>query len=376
LASEDITRAQRSELGDGTSMRKPCNGRSLTVDVASAMTPPRYIVQNQLVFLTCGAIGRSFRFLPTRRVVELLWYVLAVMSQRSRIQIHEVLFMSNHFHVLLTDRDGVLPDFMRDFNSLLSRGLNALRGSTGSNVEKGYNIVLPTDDAKVVEHAIYTLTNPCNAHLVERAAQWPGVTSLGLEYGRSMTFRRPSDGLWKSVADALAHLGRTPRSNASASDGRLRHAGRTALPETVELTLVRPAVMPELSDVALREYIRAEVRRVENDLIIQRRSEGRGVVGMQRVLTQSYTDTPTTSRVLFEMTPRVSGKSRWARLEALARRLAFERAHAVARDAIAEVLGQAHRLGRHLAARLAAIDLPDGAFLLRRRYGCICGVAT
>jgi REP element-mobilizing transposase RayT len=359
-----------------TEERETLQRQFRAVDVAPAMTPPRYIVQNQLSFVTCGAIGRSFRFLPSRRVVELIWYVLAVMAQRSRVQIHEVLFMSNHFHVLLTDRDGVLPDFMRDLNSLLSRGLNALRGSTGSNVEKGYNIVIPTDEAKVVEHAVYTLTNPCNAHLVKRAAQWHGVTSLGLEYGRSTTWRRPSEGLWKSVADALAGRPRNPRHTMRTSEFRLRHAGRTALPESVELTLVRPGVMLELSDVALREHIRAEVRRVEDDLIVERRTAGRDIVGMHRVLSQSYTDTPTTSRVLFETAPRVSGKSRWARLEALARRHAFERAHAVARDAIAEVLAQAGKLGRYLAARLAAIDLPDGAFLLRRRYACIRGLAT
>ena len=191
-----------------------------------------------------------------------------------------------------------------------------------------------------------------------------------------MTLRRPSDGLWKSVVDGVADLERKPTSTVRASEGRLRHAGRTALPETVELTLVRPAVKPELSDAALREHIRAEVRRVEGELIVARRSAGRGVVGMQRIVSQSYTDTPTTSRLLFETTPRVSGKSRWARFEALARSLAFERAHFVACDAIAELLGQARELGRHLAARLAAIDLPDGAFLLRRRYGCIRGVAT
>ena len=92
---------------------------------------------------------------------------------------------------------------------------------------------------------------------------------------------------------------------------------------------------------------------------------------MQRVASRSYTDTPETSRDLFETTPRVSGKTP-ARLEALGRRLDFERAHAVARAAITDVLAQARELGRHLAARLAAIELPRGAFLLRRRYACIC----
>lgn len=337
------------------------------------MTPPRYIVRDQLAFVTCGAVGRSFRFLPTPSVVALIWYVLAVMVKRYSVQLHEVVFMGNHFHLLLTDRDGVLPDFMRDLNSLLSRGLNALRGSTGSNIEKQYNIVIPTDERKTVEHAIYALLNPCKAGLVERAAEWGGVTSHALEYGRSVTIHRPREGLWRTVAKALAALARKVTSVAPKGEGGLRHACRTALPETIELTLVRPPVMPDLSDAALRECIRGEVRRSENELVADRRKESRGALGMRRVLSASYTDTPITSRLLFRTTPRVSGSKRWARIEALARRLDFERAHAIARDAIAEVLAQAGTLGRELAQRLAAIELPDGAFLLRRRYGCIRG---
>jgi putative transposase len=297
----------------------------------------------------------------------LLWYVLAVMAEKTGVQIHEVLFMSNHCHLLLTDRRGVLPDFMRDFNSLISRGLNALRGSTGSNVEKQYNIVTPTDASKLIEHAVYTLTNPCSAGLVERADQWEGVTSFGLEYGQTLTLRRPSKGLWKAIADAAENLERKPNT----SEGRLQHAGRTKLPEVVDFALVRPPVMREHSDASLRELIRAEVKRVESQKAAERRRERRNVMGMRRVASQSYTDTPGTSRELFQTTPRVSGKT-WARVARLCRRLAFERAHAIARDAIAGLLAQASELSRELAAKLAAIEIPHGAFLLRRRYGCIC----
>jgi REP element-mobilizing transposase RayT len=334
------------------------------------MTPPRYIVENQLCFVTCGAVGRSFRFVPKPQVVELIWYVLAVMAQRTGIQIHEALFMSNHFHLVATDRDGVLPDFMRDFNSLLSRGLNALRGSTGTNVEKGYNLVVPTDDAKLVEHAVYTLTNPCNEGLVERAGHWKGVTTHGIEYGDVITRRRPNSGLWKSIGDAVAKL-LPSRRNERSSVGRRRHADRTKLPETASFTLVRPPVMLDHSDAQLRRLIYADVRRVEDEQIVERRRTGRRVVGMQRVAAQSYTDTPDTARELFRTTPRVSGKTR-AWLETLRRRLEFERAHAVARAAIIEVMSDARALGRHLAERLAAIELPRGSFLLRRRYECVC----
>jgi hypothetical protein len=261
---------------------------------------------------------------------------------------------------------------MRDFNSLLSRGLNALRGSTGSNVEKGYNIVNPTDEARVVEHAVYTLTNPCKDGLVERAADWEGVTSLGLDYGQPITVRRPSQGLWKRAGAVVAKLLQKGSSTTCSSEGSVGQVSRTSLPETVELVLERPPVLLEHSDATLRELIRAEVRRVEDEHVIERRHGRRGVMGMRRVRSQWYTDTPETPRAIVETTPRVSGRTR-ARLDALRERFAFERAYAIARDAIAAVLAEGRALGARLATRLATIELPQGTFLLRRRYGELCG---
>jgi hypothetical protein len=64
---------------------------------------------------------------------------------------------------------------------------------------------------------------------------------------------------------------------------------------------------------------------------------------MKRVLRQSWSDTPSTSRVLFETTPRVSGRSKWARIEALGRRLDFEAEYVVARDKVVCLLEAAGR---------------------------------
>ena len=333
------------------------------------MTPPRFVQQGQLSFVTCEAVSQAFRFLPTRWVVEMIWFVFAVMVSRFGIEVHEVFFMSNHFHVLLTDRRGVLPDFMRDLNSLMSRGLNALRGSTGTNIEKNYNVVTPIDERRVVEHSVYTLANACKADLVARAREWEGVSSLALEYGKPVTFRRPTVGLWAKVAAALEQLRALLPGQ---SKGRLRWAGRTTMPESVEFTLVRPPVMNELSDEQLRQAIRDDVTRAEDQFIAERTEHGRSVLGMERVLRQAYTDTPKTSRVLFQTTPRVSGKSRRARVEAVVRRLDFEKAHATARDAIAEVLANAKQLGKRLAAELRKIQIPDGSWLLRKRYALAC----
>ena len=101
------------------------------------MTSPRYVVPDQTVFITLRAVGRSFRFLPTRQVRELIDYALAVMSKEHGILLHELEFLSNHGHLLLTDVHGVLPDSMRDLASLLSRSLNVHRGHRGTNIRKG-----------------------------------------------------------------------------------------------------------------------------------------------------------------------------------------------------------------------------------------------
>ena len=116
------------------------------------MTPPRFIEPGQRAFLSVRAVNRSFRFVPVKRVTETLRYCLAASMARfeGRISLHEFLFMSNHFHVVLTDEDGCLPDFTTHFHALVSRSLNALRGFMGSNIEKGHAIVVPEDDERLL----------------------------------------------------------------------------------------------------------------------------------------------------------------------------------------------------------------------------------
>lgn len=342
------------------------------------MTQPKFIEKGQMCFVTCGAVGQSFRFVPNTCVVRLIWFVFALLASARGLAVHEVFFMSNHFHVLLTDVDGRLPDFMRDMNSLLSRGLNALRGVTGTNIEKGYNLVTPSDDHKVVEHAVYSLLNACAAGLVERAREWTGVSSLKLDYGQTITLSRPPAGLWKSFADDFVAMEREHRRKHGDSRGRARRARRIKTPESVDFTLVRPPVCLELSDAQLRAHIRQQVQAGERKYKRERTAQRRGVLGMARVRIQSWTDTPTTTRVLFNTIPRVSGKSKQARLANLSRRLEFELDYAEARDQLTRQLRTASLPGKTRSQRIndiAAIGnivFPHGTYLLCRRYGLPC----
>ena len=69
------------------------------------MTPPRSIRPDQLCFVTVRAVNRAFRFAPSPEALEIIRYCLTftLSKYRGRIAIHELLWMSNHFHLVVTD---------------------------------------------------------------------------------------------------------------------------------------------------------------------------------------------------------------------------------------------------------------------------------
>ena len=71
---------------------------------------------------------RMFLLLPTLQTRMILRYCLAYAVSRTSIQLHDFVFMSNHYHLVLTDLLGELPAFMRELNSLIARALNASQG--------------------------------------------------------------------------------------------------------------------------------------------------------------------------------------------------------------------------------------------------------
>jgi len=291
------------------------------------MTAPRFVVPDRLCFVTARAVCRMFRFVPVAEVVRVFEYLFAVAAARYRMDVHEVLCMSNHFHVLMTDVDGVLPEFMGYFNSLLARSLNAMRGTSGSVFEKEYSVVEVTDDEKAIEHAMYTLANPCSANLVRRSKQWPGFSTLRMRYGDTRAIERPRVGLWKRdvrVENRRRKKRRDPKR-------AWRRGKPSVLPDVVEFKLVRPPVCAKLSDRELRAEILARLDARELELIEERRDRGTEVLGVARVLAQPWYGFPGRPEDLFGTSPGVSGRSKWARIEALQRRVDFVLAHGVAR---------------------------------------------
>jgi putative transposase len=306
-------------------------------------------------YVTVRAVNRSFRFVPKRQVREAIDYALAVVLERYRnagkLRLHEFEFMSNHYHLLGTDIVGCLPDFIRHLNSLLSRELNAIRGISGTNIEKGFNLVRIVGAERIVEHAVYTLANPVRAFLVAKARHWKGTSSVRMDYGKPVVVQKPLIGLW---AGKLAHAGRA----ASKRSKRAAYAGRSKLPASAELVIDRPAIMLHLTDEELRGEIRARLARKERKIEAERMERGIRFLGWSRVVSRHYLALPGRTEELFSRTPGFSASHSWERVALAKLQQAFREAYRIARDLFTK--GERDTV------------FPEGTWLMRRRYGVRC----
>ncbi|WP_181234376.1 transposase [Enhygromyxa salina] len=290
--------------------------------------------------------------MPNEQVTETIQFILADACSKHDVSLHEVVYMSNHFHILLTAHSRCLPDFMRDLNSVTSRALNALRGTKGTNVEKGYGLVEPQDDEKVLEHAVYTLANPCASDLVTRARHWKGVTTTRMRYGEEIVLKKPRYGIWarKKQGEKRKQRKRPDARMASKRD-------RSTIQKYATLKLVRPPIMPELSDDELRDLVLERVGIRENELEEKRQTAGKKVVKMRNVKKYHWS-TMLRATELFGLRPTVSASDKETRLEALRRNKEFQRAYAEARE-------------RWLQGE-KDVEFPAGTWLMCRRYGARC----
>lgn len=136
---------------------------------------------------------RTHLLRPDAKLNQLGLYLLAVYCERYGIELHAAVFMSTHEHLMLTDRRGCIPDFLRDYHRELALGTQALRRWQGAvwDSEPTSRVELCTAQA-IVEKLAYMMANPVDAALVHRAQEWPGIITLPHELGtKSWTVQRP-----------------------------------------------------------------------------------------------------------------------------------------------------------------------------------------
>jgi hypothetical protein len=237
---------------------------------------PRRILSGMTLMVTRRALRRTNLLRPDPELNNLYLYCLAVFSARFGIDPHNFTLMSNHEHLVLTDRLGRTPDFLREFHRTFALAAKVLRKWEGSlwDSDKPSVVELRTDQA-VVERIAYCMANPVAAGAVRRAHQWPGLNVLPEQLGRvTFTAKRPD---FYFDPDS------------------------PQWPAVVTLTLTPPPV--EMSQGLLRDAVRAELDALEVQAHEDMRAKGWRFFGPQRVLAASPYDRATSWEPLHSTNP-------------------------------------------------------------------------
>jgi REP element-mobilizing transposase RayT len=296
------------------------------------MCPPRCVIPGDTYLVTRRTSERRFFLRPDPEVDAIILYCLALAAHDYGILLHAFVVLSNHYHFILTDPRGVLPLFEHRFNLLVARALNARYGRFENFWAPGsYSAVRLTDPDAVLEKIAYALANPVAAGLVSRSEEWPGLTS------------QPSD-----IGAAPRMVPRPPQF--------FRQEGVSALPAAVPLQLVVPPGFEELPLEEVRALVATRLAAHEERARQER--QGRPFLGRHGVLRQRHLDQPVGGEPHFELNPRVAGRDKWKRIEALGRLRAFRRAYREAWE--------------QLRAGFRAVVFPAGTWKLHRELGVWC----
>jgi hypothetical protein len=214
--------------------------------------------------------------------------------------------MSNHFHLVLTDPEAHLPAFEQYLDSLVARAVNASLGRRESFWgPASYSAVALASAEDVIDKAGYVLANPAAAGLVPRGRDWPGLWSAPEQIGATpLAFRRPM----------------------------FFFRARGAMPEEADLELSAPPGFASAAE--FRERLVIALGEREERARRSRASEGIGFMGRRKVLAQRPHSRPWREEPRRKLNPRVAGRDKWKRIEALSRLSAFLDAYRVAWSAM------------------------------------------
>jgi REP element-mobilizing transposase RayT len=146
-----------------------------------------------LVEITCRTVHGRFLLRPSWRLNRIIFGLLARAKRKYPVEIHAFVFLSNHYHLLVSVPDARrLASFMNYFNGNLAREAGRLANWHEKFWSRRYQaIVVSKEPAAQVSRLEYILAHGVKEGLVRRPSQWPGVHCVqALISGASI------DGVW------------------------------------------------------------------------------------------------------------------------------------------------------------------------------------
>jgi len=196
--------------------------------------------------LTSRTLEGRFYLVPDRpEVNEIIVGVVARAQRNHAVAIHGLVFMSNHFHMVVTgDNPEQIAAFMKHVKGNLTREINKVRDRSGTMWHRRYDLERADDDERShVEMLAYVLAHGAKEGLVESPGMWPGVNSAR----ELLDGADAATGVWTR----RTAMGRTTTKVVAESPDRFR------VKETVDLTPL--PTLAHFSEEERREALRIAV---------------------------------------------------------------------------------------------------------------------
>jgi REP-associated tyrosine transposase len=261
------------------------------------MARPRPVLPGKMYLATRRCARREYLLKPCVASIQAILYCFIEAALHAGVHPMWILAMSNHLHYGLHDPEGRYPVFLQRFHRNVAKVLNHHWKRWGNLFEYEQTSMVELGDAEAVfDKMIYSLTNPVKDQLVQRAADWPGASSLVAQLADEEIVAHRPKGFF---------------------------ADDSTMPEVVRMRMHRPPPFEHLSQAEWAEKIRKAVAAREREAHEERRKTGKRVVGVGAILAQSAFDSPETHEPRREMSPRVATRDKWRRIELLQRNEAF-----------------------------------------------------
>ncbi|NBX77326.1 MAG: hypothetical protein EBQ92_12290 [Proteobacteria bacterium] len=126
--------------------------------------------------IVCRSNNREWFYIPVSNFWEILIEVLAREPVSSRLRVHGLVLMSNHFHLLASSIDGNLDEPMRYLLREVCREVNREASRINHVFGGPYKWSLITNTSYYLHCLKYIYRNPVNAQICERVEDYPFST--------------------------------------------------------------------------------------------------------------------------------------------------------------------------------------------------------
>ncbi len=159
------------------------------------MRPLRSSLPGGLYEICTRATGNQLLLRPSAEVNSLILGVIGRAQTMYAIDLHAFIFLSNHYHLLLSAPNAqVLSDFLQFVNGNIARKLNVINDRDGSFWERRFRAIPVAKDRATQRWRLrYFLAHGTKEALVGRVEDWPGASSLPF-----LRDGAPIRGVWQS----------------------------------------------------------------------------------------------------------------------------------------------------------------------------------